>query len=74
MYASFLKYRSQVLAWGGFGLYQGAMRAFFSLQDSRAGIFTDFSVGDTGPLRIPLAKLRAAASPTDKSGKHSALP
>jgi hypothetical protein len=47
---------------------------FFSFRVSRAGVFNGLSAGDTGPLRIPLGKLGAAASPTDKPGKYGALP
>jgi hypothetical protein len=43
------------------------MRSFLMFRGSRPGFFYDLSVGDTGPLRILLGKLGAAASPTDKS-------
>jgi hypothetical protein len=47
---------------------------FFSFRVSRAGIFNGLSARDTGPLRIPLGRLGAAASPTDKPRKYGALP
>jgi hypothetical protein len=47
---------------------------FFSFRVSRAGIFNGLSARDTCPLRIPLGRLGAAASPTDKPRKYGALP
>ncbi len=52
------------------------MRSFLLFRGSQPGLFYDLSTGDTCPLRIPfdrsfdleaLDRLRAAASPTDKS-------
>jgi hypothetical protein len=43
------------------------MRSFLRFRVSRPGLFYDLSAGEFCPLRIPLAKLGAAVSPTDKS-------
>jgi hypothetical protein len=41
------------------------MKPFLLFQGSRPGLFYDVSTGESCPLRIPLDKLEAAASPTD---------
>jgi len=43
----------------------GGIRSFPLFQGSRPGLFCDVSTGDSFPLRIPLDKLGAAASPID---------
>jgi hypothetical protein len=45
------------------------MRLFPLFQGSRPGLFIDLSAVEFCPLRIPLVKLGAAVSPTDKSRK-----
>ena len=38
-------------------MYYRGKRIFLPLRASRAGIFSDLSAGDTGPLRIPGTQL-----------------
>ena len=38
-------------------MYYGGKRIFLLLRVSRAGLFSDLSAGDTGPLRIPGTQL-----------------
>ncbi len=38
-------------------MYYGGKRIFLPLRASRAGLFSDLSTGDTGPLRIPGTQL-----------------
>ena len=38
-------------------MYYGGKRIFLSLRVSRAGLFSDLSAGETGPLRIPGTQL-----------------
>ena len=47
------------------------MMPFLLFRVSRTGLFSDLSMWDSCPLRIPLDKLWAAVSPTDKSRKDS---
>ena len=46
----------------------------FPIQGSGLSLFSNLSMGEFCPLRIPLDKLGAAVSPTDKLRKNSALP
>jgi len=46
-----------------------SVKSFPSFRGSRAGLFSDLSTGEFCPLRIPFDRLRAAASPIDKSRK-----
>jgi hypothetical protein len=45
------------------------MIPYLAYRGSRPGLFYNLSAGEFCPLRIPLDKLGAAVSPTDKSGK-----
>ena len=38
-------------------MYYGGKRIFLPLRASRAGLFSDLSAGDTGPLLIPGTQL-----------------
>ena len=38
-------------------MYDGGKRIFLPLRVSRAGLFSDLSAGDTGPLLIPGTQL-----------------
>jgi hypothetical protein len=49
------------------GLIRWLLIPFLSYRGSRPGLFSDLSAGESCPLRIPLDKLGAAVSPTDKS-------
>jgi hypothetical protein len=51
-----------------------AKMSFLQFRGSRLGLFSDLSAGEFCPLRIPLDKLGAAVSPTDKSRKDGSLP
>jgi hypothetical protein len=51
------------------GLHGWLLMPFLSYRGSRPGLFSDLSAGEFCPLRIPLGKLGAAVSPTDKSRK-----
>jgi len=45
--------------------YELVMKSSSLFQGSRPGLFYDVSMGEFYPLRIPLDRLGAAASPTD---------
>jgi len=48
------------------------MSAFLQFQGSQAGLFSDFSAGESFPLRI-VPQAGPAVSPTDKTRKDGAL-
>jgi hypothetical protein len=49
------------------------MSSFLQFQGSQAGLFSDLSAGESFPSRIPIDKLWAVVSPTDKPRKDGAL-